>query len=89
MYRTWPVTIENKPLQGEARHLGHLGLLGLIFPIIIPYICNHPILRTNLDPLRHAGAVHATGHVHRVPPDVVLGLPGTDHARHHRPDVEP
>ena len=47
MYRTSPVIVENKPLQGEARHLRCLSvfaLSGLIFPImtavlyIIPYL---------------------------------------------------
>ena len=46
MYRTSPVIIENKPLQGEAGPVlsGLFALSGLIFPImtgvlyIIPYI---------------------------------------------------
>ena len=50
MYRTSPVIVENKPLQGEARQLRYasvgvmFALSGLIFPImtgvlyIIPYI---------------------------------------------------
>lgn len=45
-------------------------------------------VQPHLDPLRHASAVHTTRHVHRVPPDVVLRLPGPDHPGDHRPDVK-
>lgn len=38
----------------------------------------------NLDLAAHAGAVHPAGQIHRLPPDVVLRLLGTDHACHHR-----
>ena len=47
-----------------------------------------------LGPLRHlqhvavARAVHATGHVDRVAPDVEVQLGGPDHTRSHRPVVD-
>lgn len=42
-----------------------------------------------MDAVRHTGAVHAAGHVHRVAPDVVLRLARPDHPGHHGPDIEP
>lgn len=44
---------------------------------------------THLDAVGHTGAVHAAGHVHRIAPDVVLRLAGSDHARHHGANIEP
>lgn len=45
--------------------------------------------RTHLDAVRHTGAVHAAGHVHRVAPDVVLRLACPDHPGHDGSDIEP
>lgn len=44
---------------------------------------------THLDAIRHTGAVHATGHVHCVAPDVVLRLSSPNHPSHHRANIEP
>ena len=41
-----------------------------------------------LDLAQLSGALHPTGHVHRVAPDVVLRLPGSDHAGDHRAVVD-
>lgn len=47
-----------------------------------------PSAVTHLDPFRYTCAVHATRHVHRVPPDIVLRLPGPDDAGNYRADVK-
>ena len=47
MYRMSPVIIENKPLQGEARHLRCLSvfaLSGLIFMIMAGVLCIIPYI---------------------------------------------
>lgn len=44
---------------------------------------------THLDAVGHTGAVHAAGHVHRIAPDVVLRLAGSNHACHHGANIEP
>lgn len=51
------------------------------------YICN--ILSAHLDPLWHSGAVHATRHIHCVPPNIVLRFPGPDHTGDHGSNVQP
>ena len=40
-----------------------------------------------LDLAQLSGAFHPAGHVHRVAPDIVLRLPGSNHAGDHRPVV--
>lgn len=42
----------------------------------------------HLDPLWYTCAVHTARHVHRIPPDVVLRLPGPDHPGNHGADVK-
>lgn len=37
----------------------------------------------------HPGALHPTGHIHAVSPDVVLRFLGADDASDHRPVVDP
>lgn len=44
---------------------------------------------THLDAVGHTGAVHAAGHVHRIAPDVILRLAGSDHTRDHGANIEP
>lgn len=44
--------------------------------------------RTDLDSARNPGAVHPTGHVDRVSPDVVLRPASPDHSGHHRAHVD-
>lgn len=43
----------------------------------------------HLDFITNARAVHPTGHVDGVSPDVVLWLPGPYNARHHGANVNP
>ena len=42
-----------------------------------------------LDLAQLSGALHPAGHVHRVAPDIVLRLPGSDHTGDHRAMVDP
>lgn len=45
--------------------------------------------RSHLDFPEHPGALHPTGHIHAVAPDVVLRFLGTDDAGDHWPVVDP
>lgn len=51
-------------------------------------LCLGDMDRTDLDSAWDPGAVHPTGHVDRVSPDVVLRPASPDHPGHHRPNVD-
>lgn len=42
-----------------------------------------------LDAVWYSCAVHPAGHVDCVPPDIILGFPGSNHSCYHRPHVQP
>lgn len=51
-----------------------------------PQTKHHSLLKY-LDIVWYSCAVHPTGHVHCVPPDIILGFSGSNHPRDHWPHV--